>query len=303
MKRSVAALLVLLGGASYGLLGTFVNFGYGEGYTVGEMTGSQMFFGALFLWVVALFNRRTWKKMRIKTVLLLVSAGSLNGLTGVLYYSSMQTVPASIAIVLLFQFAWVGMLYAWLFDGLKPTKPMLVSLVLILVGTFFAADVFTGGFRRPFAVGRVVRLFVGFYVCRLYLRERETGDGSHTLVAEPADGIGGSPRHFCAVSPFVFHLRGTGRRVVEIYLPPRVIRCCRSDGLFYDGSPQAEKRSGYHLELHRIAGGRRHGVSRVEGDRSLLAVVRCSLDTVRHCLRRVARKKGRKHGTSVEITT
>ena len=82
MKRSVAALLVLLGGASYGLLGTFVNFGYGEGYTVGEMTGSQMFFGALFLWVVALFNRRTWKKMRIKTVLLLVSAGSLNGLTG-----------------------------------------------------------------------------------------------------------------------------------------------------------------------------------------------------------------------------
>lgn len=147
MKRSVAALLVLLGGASYGLLGTFVNFGYGEGYTVGEMTGSQMFFGALFLWVVALFNRRTWKKMRIKTVLLLVSAGSLNGLTGVLYYSSMQTVPASIAIVLLFQFAWVGMLYAWLFDGLKPTKPMLVSLVLILVGTFFAADVFTGGFE------------------------------------------------------------------------------------------------------------------------------------------------------------
>ena len=58
-------------------------------------------------------------------------------------------------------------------------------------------------------MGRVVWLFVGFYVCRLYLRERETGDGSHTLAAEPADGIGGSPRHFCAVSPFVFFTSGT----------------------------------------------------------------------------------------------
>ena len=147
MKRGWSGVFVLMGGASYGLLASFVNLGYRAGYTVGEITGSQMFLGALFLWIIALFRRKTWSKLRLKTVILLMLSGSLNGLTGVLYYSSMQTLPASIAIVLLFQFAWVGMLYAWLFDRQKPTKSMFVSLVLILIGTLFAADVFAGGFQ------------------------------------------------------------------------------------------------------------------------------------------------------------
>lgn len=153
MKRGFSGIFVLMGGASYGLLASFVNFAYAEGYTVGEITGSQMLFGALFLWIVALLKRKTRRKMSLKTSLLLLSAGSLNGLTGVLYYSSMQTIPASIAIVLLFQFTWVGMVYAWLFDRQKPTRNMLVSLGLILIGTLFAADIFEGGLQSLSALG------------------------------------------------------------------------------------------------------------------------------------------------------
>lgn len=146
MKRQLAGFFVLMGGASYGLLATFVNLGYQEGYTVGDIIGSQMFLGAVFLWIAALFKYQTWPKLQWKTVVQLILAGTLSGLTGLLYYSSMQTLPASIAIVLLFQFAWIGTLYTWLFDRQKPTRQTVVSLVVILIGTVLAADIFDTGF-------------------------------------------------------------------------------------------------------------------------------------------------------------
>ena len=158
MKRGLSGVLVLIGGASFGMLATFVNLGYAEGYTVGELTGSQMFFGALFLWIVAFLRRKTWTAINVKTVLLLMLAGTLNGMTGIFYYSSMQSIPASIAIVLLFQFVWVGMLYAWIFDGQKPTKNMVLSLIMILIGTLLAANVFQEGLQGFSPLG----LFFGF---------------------------------------------------------------------------------------------------------------------------------------------
>lgn len=158
MKRRLSGMFVLFGGASYGLLASFVNLGYREGYTVGEITGSQMFFGALFLWMVAFLRRGTWQRVQWKTVVKLMLAGTLNGLTGVLYYSSMQRIPASIAIVMLFQFVWVGMLYGWLFDRQKPTKSMWLSLPIILVGTLLAAGVIGGEFQAWSPWG----LFLGF---------------------------------------------------------------------------------------------------------------------------------------------
>ena len=49
------ALLVFLGGCSYGVVSTFVKLAYGEGFTQGEITGSQYLLGAVMLWIVAIF--------------------------------------------------------------------------------------------------------------------------------------------------------------------------------------------------------------------------------------------------------
>ncbi len=49
MKILNYALLVFLGGCSYGVVSTFVKLGYSEGFRLSEVTGSQYFFGAIML--------------------------------------------------------------------------------------------------------------------------------------------------------------------------------------------------------------------------------------------------------------
>jgi drug/metabolite transporter (DMT)-like permease len=140
MKNLYPFLIVFIGAASYGLLATFVKIGYGLGFTVGEVTGSQMFIGAVLLWVVALTQYKKWERIAPATVMKLMGVGSLAGLTGIFYYSSLQTLPASIAIVLLFQFTWVGILLEWIFDKKRPSKQNLYAVILVMIGTLLSAN-------------------------------------------------------------------------------------------------------------------------------------------------------------------
>ena len=63
-------LLVFLGACSFGILSTFVKLAYHEGYTLGDVTGAQAFFGAVILWTLFFFQSRTsaYKARVIKTV-------------------------------------------------------------------------------------------------------------------------------------------------------------------------------------------------------------------------------------------
>src|SRR5690606_5235599 len=45
-------LLVFSGACSFGILSSFVKIAYSEGYTVGEVTGVQVFFGMAVLWII-----------------------------------------------------------------------------------------------------------------------------------------------------------------------------------------------------------------------------------------------------------
>ncbi|GGK35623.1 multidrug transporter [Caldalkalibacillus thermarum] len=146
MSRLTAGLIVFVGAAGYGVLATCVKIGYDKGFHVGEITGSQMFLGAVILWILALFKVRPWPKLAWKNTLLLMGVGTFTGLTGVFYYTSLASLPASIAIILLFQFTWIGVLYEWLFDRKKPTKETYFSLGLVLMGTILAANVIEGDF-------------------------------------------------------------------------------------------------------------------------------------------------------------
>lgn len=141
MDKLGSLFIVLLGAASYGVLATFVKIGYGQGFTVGEITGSQMFFGAVMLWMIAFSQYRKWHKLPIKTALILMAVGSLTGLTGVFYYTSLLFVPASIAIILLFQFAWIGVLLERILDRIKPTRVTYIALGLIMLGTLLAGNI------------------------------------------------------------------------------------------------------------------------------------------------------------------
>ncbi|CAM3458156.1 EamA family transporter [Marinicrinis lubricantis] len=135
-------ILVLLGGASYGILSTFVKLAYREGYTVDQVIGSQMLYGALLLWCIALplsrwsFNLRQWLALGL--------IGCFTASTGMLYYAALQFIPASFAILLLFQFTWIGVLIDSIWSRKLPAKSTYLSLVFLLLGTFLAGGILEG---------------------------------------------------------------------------------------------------------------------------------------------------------------
>lgn len=51
--------LVFFGACSFGILSTFVKLAYKDGYTLGDVTGAQAFFGAVILWILYFIQRRT----------------------------------------------------------------------------------------------------------------------------------------------------------------------------------------------------------------------------------------------------
>ncbi|USG65867.1 DMT family transporter [Brevibacillus ruminantium] len=136
-------LLVFLGACSYGILSTIVKLAYGQGYSPSEVVGGQMFFGFLLTWIPALFTLR--QKPSPKRLLLLLAVGLPVGSTGLLYYNSLQHIPASIAIVLLFQFTWMSVLLETILTRKKPSKATLCSLILLFGGTLLAGGVIDKG--------------------------------------------------------------------------------------------------------------------------------------------------------------
>lgn len=144
---------IILGSVSYGLLSTFVKLAYNAGYIVNDVVGIQMFIGMLLLWGFVLFNNRGGKKATEQKffnptkneILLLIIVGSTTGLTGMFYYLSLQYIPASLAIVLLFQFTWIGVLLEAIIKRKLPEKNKLISLLPLVVGTLFATNVFSSG--------------------------------------------------------------------------------------------------------------------------------------------------------------
>lgn len=137
MKTWHYALMVFLGGCSLGILSTFVKLAYTAGFSMSEVTGSQVLVGTIIIWIVSLFIQK--KKLHVIQTLKLVLAGIPMGLTGLFYYQSLQTLEASLAIICLFQFIWIGTLIEWIFYKKRPSSGKILSIVILLSGSVLAA--------------------------------------------------------------------------------------------------------------------------------------------------------------------
>ncbi|GAA0360136.1 EamA family transporter [Bacillus horti] len=138
MKYSI---IVLLGAISYGVLSTFVKLAYGAGFTVNEVVGGQFFFGWLMLLLAVGFFSR--KRIRLKHVLQLMLVGTTTSFTAITYYSSLQYVPASVAIILLFQFTWMGVALEAILTRTWPSRIKVASVLLLIGGTLLASGLFS----------------------------------------------------------------------------------------------------------------------------------------------------------------
>lgn len=143
-ERFKASVLVLIGAASFGILSTFVKLAYDKGFTPAEVTGSQVIFGLVAMWMISLPYWRKIKQMTKRSMLKLIGSGAFTGLTGVFYYYSLQTLDASFAVLLLFQFTWMGLLVDWLLHGKVPRRYQLAGVAVILAGTVLASGLWLG---------------------------------------------------------------------------------------------------------------------------------------------------------------
>lgn len=143
MKTWHYALIVFLGGCCYGLLSTFVKLAYAAGYSVTEVTGSQYILGALLIWLLFLFTKK--QKLMFNKAWKLMLFGIPFGMTGIFYYQALQTLDASLAIIFLFQFVWIGTLIEWLFYKKKPTATKLLAIGVLIIGSILAAGLLSTG--------------------------------------------------------------------------------------------------------------------------------------------------------------
>ncbi|MBP6040952.1 MAG: EamA family transporter [Flavobacterium sp.] len=138
-------LLIALGASSYGMLATFVKIAYSEGFTTPEVTVAQFIYGIIGIVLVNTIQKFKSKNQAntasAKTIIQLMVAGTSLGMTSVFYYLAVKYIPVSIAIVLLMQTVWMGVLFEMLLEKKIPSTQKIISVFVVLVGTALATNI------------------------------------------------------------------------------------------------------------------------------------------------------------------
>ncbi|MER2121746.1 MAG: DMT family transporter [Solibacillus sp.] len=162
MKINKGVFFVLLGAGCFGFTPVFAKFGFGHGYSLGQINLVQMVISFLLLWSIAFLKGVGLKGLAKKNILPIMITGCFIGLTSIFYYGAMQYLPASLAIILMFQFVWIGIMFEWVFNKIKPAPITIFAIVLILVGVFFASNILTGDMQGLPIKGFVMGILSAF---------------------------------------------------------------------------------------------------------------------------------------------
>ncbi|MDD2675832.1 MAG: DMT family transporter [Flavobacterium sp.] len=136
--------LVGLGATSYGMLATFVKIAYGEGFTTPEVTIAQFVYGITGMLLINMFQKakkgNAVVKASKKNISQLMLAGTSLGMTSIFYYLAVKYIPVSIAIVLLMQTVWMGVLFEMILEKKIPSTQKIISVIIVLFGTALATN-------------------------------------------------------------------------------------------------------------------------------------------------------------------
>ncbi len=135
-------LLIVIASSSYGILSTIVKLAIHDGYTSAEAVTSQYFFGFLLAFILLIVTQRSLPRLNKKGIVTLLLAGICTATTGIVYGYSLNYLPASLAVVMLFQFTWIGLFLDCALKKRLPSRLEIFSLIFLLTGTIFAAGIF-----------------------------------------------------------------------------------------------------------------------------------------------------------------
>lgn len=139
MKNLIYPLLVVIAASCFGILSTIIKVAMSKGFTAAEAVTSQYFVGFALAAVLFFTTKRRIPRLRGWKVLAL--SGTFTAATGIVYGQSLEYLPASIAVVLLFQFTWIGMFMDCIVHRRWLKRTEAVSLILLFAGTLLAAGV------------------------------------------------------------------------------------------------------------------------------------------------------------------
>jgi drug/metabolite transporter (DMT)-like permease len=144
------------------------------------VVGAQVAFGCAALWGLAAAQGAI-KTIAPRSALRLVLLGVPSGVTGTLYYGAVHALEsASLGVILLFQFTWMGFFLDALVTRRRPRRDQLFALVLIGVGTVLATGLSQGGFHSLDGMGVLLGLgSAASYTAVLF------GTGRYGLEADP----------------------------------------------------------------------------------------------------------------------
>lgn len=136
------AAFVFVGGASYGVMATALKLAYADGFTWRQTVLSQGLFGTLIfavaLLVLALVGKRP-VPLSPKRIAALLGLGLTTCTTCVLYNFALTKLPVPVAITLLFQFTWIGVVVQVATTRRRPHAAELAAVAVILGGTVLAS--------------------------------------------------------------------------------------------------------------------------------------------------------------------
>lgn len=181
-------IVVFLGASSFGVLSTIVKNAYGSGYNLGEVTGSQAFFGMVILWICYFFQSRKIAAQKKQNKIVsdpeqkktawwkVCAAGIFTGLVSVCYYKCVQLVPASIAIILLMQYLWISIILDFVIFRKKPAGIQLIAGIIVLIGTLFAGGLFNNNATDVSVEGIVYGMLAAFCYATFILTSGRVGN-------------------------------------------------------------------------------------------------------------------------------
>ena len=142
------SVLVLLASCSYAVLSTIVSLAVGAGYGIPVVLVGKFFYGWVILSVlfciVAAVSRKRRKSgsvLNAKRTASLAGTGVVMALVTVCYFHSLSHLPISLAVVLLFQYSWIGVLLEAVISRRLPSKSKVISCLVILAGTILAGGI------------------------------------------------------------------------------------------------------------------------------------------------------------------
>lgn len=132
--------MVATAAAATGLLSSIIKLGLNAGVSMGDLMLSSVGISFLCFFVVMLLLRQ--EGMPLRQFYRLFAIGLVMGLSAFTYTKTVENLPASVAVVLQFQFVWIGVLLDAVYRRTWPPVIRWLMVVLILFGTVLAAGLF-----------------------------------------------------------------------------------------------------------------------------------------------------------------